>query len=756
MSKHKNAIRVRNGKPQIFIDGQAHAPMAFATLGPTTYLEDGYLRRLGEAGIKLFFIHANLPWLADPKLDIASLGRNLARLRREVPGANAFLRLNLHPPKRWLEENPDELLRTESGALDHVDYTSCFYSWPNMPVYSLVSSKWRADAGEQLRELLDMIDALPDGEAVAGHFLAAGGTSEWIYRKGGGIGDYGVAFRRHFSRWLRGKYGSVEKLCQAWQQAAVGFDSVPLPTSVRLAAVRGLDPEVLARTGEAPSNEHSLGIFANPMANRDVLDCREALREGVVESIEHFARIVKEHSGGRLLAGAFHGTLLNTGLRRVLLESKHIDFLANPGVYVNRRPGEITDIHCVSDSFLLHEKIYMVEDDVRTHCSPPVVREHYFIRSAADALTQMKRDFGRDLCRNLYGWWFDMYDPDALSKVATVDAARTVLSPPHERGSWWYDAPDLLALIHQIQGIARESLAADCRRCSEIAVIMDERSAGVSPTAHSRMLNWRMSILSRIGAPVDFFYSDDLAHPQMPDYKFYIFPNAWTMDAAQRRAAAAKIRRNGAVTLWIYAAGAHRTEDDTFSAANATDLTGIGLTYSPAAIETAFTLTNVGHPALSGCSPERVQGRFNYEIYRNTARRAVPLGGRNYQAPNFCVSDPEAEVLGGFSADGSPALALRDFGSWRSVYCATQFMAPELLRALAHHAGCHIVCDSDDFIFMNTSYLSVHASGGGPKKLSLPRPCSPVELYTGASFGENVREITTTMEKGETLTFRLS
>ncbi|MBT3375500.1 MAG: hypothetical protein HN742_14405 [Lentisphaerae bacterium] len=754
MSKHRNAIEIRNGKPQISIGGRTYGPMAFATLGPTTYLEDGYLRRLGKAGIELFFIHCNLPWLDDPRLDTASLAHNLSRLRREVPGAKALLRLNLHPPRDWLEENPAELFHLESGELYRTDYTSCFYSWKDMPVYSLVSSKWRADAGEQLRTLLDTIDAFPDGEAVVGHFLAAGATSEWIQR--GGVGDYGDAFRRHFSQWLRSKYGNVGSLREAWRQPTIDFDRIPLPASSRLAGVRGLDLETLARTGAAPSNEQSLGSFANPKANRDVLDFYEAARNGVVESIEHFARLVKDHSRGRLLTGAFHGTLYNTGLRRVLLESKHIDFLANPGIYVNRRPGEITDTHCISDSFLLHDKIYMVEDDVRTHRSPPVVREHYFIQSADDAFTQMKRDFGRDLCRNLYGWWFDMYDPDALSKVATVDAARTILSPPHERGTWWYDAPELLALIKQMQKIAQESLTADCRRCSDIAVIVDERSAGLSLAAHSRMLNWRMSILSRIGAPVDFFYSEDLTHPRMPDYKFYIFPNAYTMDDAQRRAVDSKVRRNGAVALWIYAAGVHSPENDSFSAANAADLTGFELTYAPDVVETAFTLIDDPHPAIAGCSSGRVHGRFNYEIYRNGVRRSVPAGCRNYQAPNLYVSDPEAEVLGSFSANGFPALALRDFGSWRSVYCAAQFMEPELLRALARYAGCHIACDSDDFIFMNTSYLNVHAASGGRKTLSLPRPCSPVELYTGVSFGEEVREIVATMEKGETLTFGLS
>ncbi|MCK5803473.1 MAG: hypothetical protein KAI66_11600, partial [Lentisphaeria bacterium] len=681
MNKPPNRIEIRNGRPQISLDGRAYAPMSFATLGPTTNIEDSYLRRLGEAGIELFFIHCNLLWLDDPRADFDSLAHNLARLRREVPGAKVFLRLNLHPPKSWLDANPDELFRCENGELLRTDYTSCFYSWKDMSVYSLVSSKWRFDAGEQLRALLDRINELPEGDAVVGHFLSAGATSEWIQR--GGIADYGEAFRRHLSQWLRGKYGSIDNLRSAWKQPDVGFENVRAPDAQRLAGVRGMDLESQAGTGEAACSEYALGLFANPAAIRDVLDLYEAARIGIVESIEYFAKIVKDHSGGRLLAGAFHGTIRNSGLRRILLASKNIDFLANPGIYVNRRPGEITDIHCLSDSFLLHNKIYMVEDDVRTHRAPPVVQEHYFIRSAADTLTQMKRDFGRDLCRNLYGWWFDMYDPDALSKIATVDAARTILSPPGERGDWWYDAPETLQLIKRIQGIARESLDTDCRRCSEIAVVMDERSTILSPAAHSRMVDWRMNILSRIGTPVDFFYLDDLADSRMADYKLYIFPNAWSLDRVQREAIAAKVRRAGAVVLWIYAAGAHNPDDDSFCAANVEALTGIETRCDSTVVETAFRITCPSHPAVPECSREQIHGRMNHEIYRNGVRRAVPPGGNNYQAPNFHAEDSQAEVLGSFMSNGVPALALRDFGSWCSVHCATQFMEPELLRALA-------------------------------------------------------------------------
>ena len=73
---HASIERV-NGEPVIHIDGQPITPMAM-----TTYLEKpAYLRKLGEAGIRLFFVMANTDWLDPPRHVVGDDGTE-----REEPG----------------------------------------------------------------------------------------------------------------------------------------------------------------------------------------------------------------------------------------------------------------------------------------------------------------------------------------------------------------------------------------------------------------------------------------------------------------------------------------------------------------------------------------------------------------------------------------------------------------------------------------------------------------------------------------------
>ena len=73
------SIEKMNGEPVIQIDGQPITPMAM-----TAFLEKPeYLRRLGEAGIRLFFVMANTDWL-DPPGRLSDDGSG-----REEPGGFA-------------------------------------------------------------------------------------------------------------------------------------------------------------------------------------------------------------------------------------------------------------------------------------------------------------------------------------------------------------------------------------------------------------------------------------------------------------------------------------------------------------------------------------------------------------------------------------------------------------------------------------------------------------------------------------------
>ena len=61
--------------------------------------------------------------------------------------------------------------------------------------------------------------------------------------------------------------------------------------------------------------------------------------------------------------------------------------------------------------------------------------------------------------------------------------------------------------------------------------------------------------LGFVGAPVDQYYHNDMANPDMPAYKMYIFMNVWLATEAERKAIRDKLRRDGAVAVWLYAPG---------------------------------------------------------------------------------------------------------------------------------------------------------------------------------------------------------
>ena len=743
----------------IVIDGLVTAPMAFTPLSEEVPAD--YLKTCGESGLRLFFFVCDLPWLGQPGLDVNSLRRRLTELQESVPGAKVILRVNLHPPLRWMEENPDALVRLMDGTLLRNNFLSCYYPHENedIPVYSLVSQAWRNEAGEELKKLMVAVEDMPDGDSVAGYFMAAGATGEWFYLGMGEGIDHGLAFREHFAGWLRRKYKTPEALQHAWRMDHIDFSDFPLPSLIQKSGHYSFQQR-WTRYRDCPShddsikqgtNPYALGGFINPETSFSAIDFFLSLHQGVAESIEYFCRIVKEQSKGQLLTGAFHGAVDQAGIRKVLLPSASVDILATPGIYINRKPGEITDIRCMSESFDLHNKLFFMEDDTRTHLASSIIRETYKTFTSEESLTQMKRDFGRNLCRNLYGWWFDMFIPpnSVMSRYSQSSLAHG--------GSWWYNSPAIMGLIKQQQRISVEARSCDRSRLSSIAVIMDESSTAFGSHHYGQnAVYWRSSELSRIGVPVDFYYQDDLDHPSMRDYKLYVFVNVFMLNDADRRRIRNKVCRNHSPVLWMYGSGVCNPDaHQRFSPVHIKDLTGIQMRHDASLIETRFDIEDPDCDAIKGCDPNIPQGRLFRSIQPNPGIELADTGSSNEQMPNFYPMDDDAVVIGRFSIHGEPALVYRDFPDWRSMYCATQFIGSDLLRAISKNAGCHIVCDTDDFIFVNHSYVSIHAATKGLKTLRFPRLVSPRDIYSGIGCGEKVSEFAISMELGETRTFSL-
>ncbi len=359
-------------------------------------------------------------------------------------------------------------------------------------------------------------------------------------------------------------------------------------------------------------------------------------------------------------------------------------------------------------------------------------RDAMALYTVEDSIETLKRDFARNICEDIHGWWFDM-------------------------GGDWYDDPAILALFRRQRAIADFAYSRDRTKHNDIALIYDAQSVHLVSQRTSELVcdYWRTSDLGRIGAPVDYYFHDDLARPDMPDYRLYIMVNLYCLTDAERMAIHEKARRNGAVILWLYAPGfidpgAARTMD----VANVEKTVGMKLGFIDRTFFPHFRVNPSDHPAVARASATRRYGVIDRDIHSNVWIGSVLRPP--YLNPGFYIDDPHATILGRFCSDGLPALALADRDGVRSIYCAAPVMRSDLLASIAAYAGCHIFIESDDVLYANENFVAIHAGGDGRRTIRFKRPCSPFEVYEKRFYGHDVERIDVEMRLGQTLMWSLS
>ena len=118
------------------------------------------------------------------------------------------------------------------------------------------------------------------------------------------------------------------------------------------------------------------------------------------------------------------------------------------------------------------------------------------------------------------------------------------------------------------------------------------------------------------------------------------------------------------------------------------------------------------------------------------------------------VNDPDATTLGALPGTDKPTLAVKEMGSWRSVYAVTQDLPPAFYRELARYAGVHIWSEKDDTFYANNSYACLHANGPGSRTILFPRRCDLWDAITEESLAKGTDEFTRHFEHGETIILR--
>lgn len=678
------------------------------------------------------------------------LEKEMNILIEAVPDAKCFLRISLDPPLEWIQSHPDELMRYNDGTFESFYYPSEFLTGQLPGMYFLGSETWREESGRYLLRFLDQLDGTPISNHIIGYFLGAGCCSEWnsgnqlnMWSKNKGAG-YSPAFRKTFSKYLREKYGTEEALRKAWRDPSATFDAPHIP-NMEERYFTMVDESVLDQYEELrpgadnPSNGTNIGSFLNMDTHACVMDFMRAFHYGPADSILYFTQLLKKRDANKMV-GAFYGgygctDYFNCGSAGCVLKllDSELDYLATPGTYNDRQPGGVTAQRAMQDSFRLRNKIFISEDDTRTHCDKNFYRETMGLYTIKDSANVLKRDFGRNICEDIYGWWFD-----------------------HSECGKRYMDEGIYRVFKRQQEIAAFAYAQDRRKRNEIALIYDEESISLitQQTSYEICDLFRTSEVHRIGMPVDYYFHNDLARPDMPDYKVYIFLNCFHLDDAERIAIEKKVKKEGCMAIWIYASGfCNPDAGRRMHAENITALTGIHTVMEPNCAFTNFRIAG-GHPALLTADHDRIYGQFDRKIESNVWLREQRQV--TYAYPLFTTDDPDAHVLGRFCNTGLPALTLKESDGFVSVFCGTKILRADLIQSLARYAGCHVWLDNtDDILYANQNFVVVHVASTGIKTIHLPYETDAYEVYEKRYYSRNTKTVSFPIRFGETKMFSL-
>ena len=678
------------GDPAIFVDGRPLAGFMYLVHGG---LHLDYHREAAAAGVHLYSdwfgasTWSDLGHVAPDKYDYGEFDRYFAAILDLDPQAYFLPHVGLAGPQWWQQLHPDQMCQYEDGTRGPT---------------SFASQAWRRDIGDDLRRLIAYLRQAPYADRILGYIFFNGYTAEWqmwgTWQES--RDDYSPPALRAFREFLRRRYGDDASLQAAWN-----------------------DPRATLETAVAPAwlqrRPAGVQVLRDPRTERPAMDYYEFISNMDADAVLEMARIARQATQGQSLVGTYYAYLTAHGINQQdsghlaaarVFDSPDIDFLMSPPNYWYRKPGEASTFMSATDSLRLRGKLWLDESDHRTHLSEP--GSGY---GRAETLEETRgvfwREFAEVLTKRAAVSWFDM-------------------------GGGWFSDPEVLADMGRAAAIMQDSLARRQPFTPEIAVVVDPDSFyWMRPTLANSALDLNQVVtMPQSGAPWDFLLLSDLEQRPLPDYKLYVFLNAFCVRPALREAVLAKLKKNGATALFVYAPGSFDGREGTLE--NMRALTGIRIACEPVAARPQLRL-QADDPLARGLDARQ------------------PVGAELTVEPQFYADDPEARVVGRLLDGDRPGLVVKPQDGWTSIYSAGMQLPPALMRNMARAAGVHIWLDSDDALYTDGQYAGIHAASDGTKVLQLPRRCRVIDVRTGAAMTTEGNRVSVSMRRAQTVLLRL-
>jgi len=611
-------------------------------------------RLAAGAGVHMHSFGIGMPWpKPGEQPDFARVDEAIEQVLRADPDGLLLPRFGVHPPGWWYDAHPDEALKFDDGS--------------RRPVCA-ASQIWRTEMVEHVRRLVAHCEQ-KYGDHMLGYHPCAQHTGEWFYPKTWHARHSGFspAMQRGFAAWLKRKYGTVAALRKAWARPDAAFETVTVPTV-----------EQRARA--------SRGSFRDPATERWIIDFYTYQQVAMVEPLELIAPVIKRQTDRRKLVVLFYGyyfeisglplgpqTSGHLALGR-LLECPDVDIVCSPISYGDRGLGGIGAFMAPVDSVRLHGKLWLNEDDTRTHLTP---KNSGYGRVDTPQHTHWvhQRNFGQIFPRRMACWYMDL------------------------GGTGWLAGKDIWDQIDLLRRIYDEHLAAPAPWSPEVAVIIDEASPcylACNATIMNPLASGLRRQLYRMGAPLSLYLLSDLVAGRVPPVRAYLFVGCFHMTSQVRQAIAKQLQ--GRTTVWFYGSGylSDRAAVDQMST-----LVGMDLCEAKNVPHGMVTIEEKGHLLTAGLD----RATFG------TKKRLDPIWAVKQK--------PGVDVIGRFEG-GQIAAASMGAGPGRSIYIGTVAAPARLLRNILKAAGVHVYVDSDDVLLTDGEFLCITASQAGRKVIRLP------------------------------------
>lgn len=688
------------GTPTLVIDGRPHSGICYSSYDTSQANFGRRAKEFSQAGCNLFnfvveisgYGFARPMWVGKDQWDFSDLDDRAHGVLDASPNAFLLPRIYVGAPQWWLEENPDERMVLDNGA---TSFGEKLFALPRAGNYaSLASQKWRGDMRRALEAVLDHVEHSDYADRVVGYQLSGQKTEEWYHWSMNceRLGDYSVHMERAFRRWLRDKYHSDDRLQAAWRRPGVTLDTAPIPSRSE-------------RIGDRSKT------FRDPVRERHVIDFHAFWSEIMADTIDFFARAVKEKTGGAKVVGAFYGYTFefaelgedagHLALGK-LLRSPNVDFLMAPSSYFDRNlPGK-PYFRAPTASFAVHGKMFWNDFDQvsfkyfdKLEDNPNLATWEWqmgLTRTPEEFVWMNRREIGMTLACGVQTAHFDIH-------------------------GGYYEHPRIMDAVERLGKIRREALAQQQRgSIAEILLLVDEDSQHYvrfrnPPETPGKFLSALLSAqVAQMGfvAPYDTALFEDLASLDLDRYKLVLVLNAFMLNEDDRQQIRQRLACGGRTIVWLYAPGYFNEHGGDPS--NVGRLIGIQVVPDEGPIGAARAI-----------SADKLGGPFQPQ----------PM----LDADPFVVVDPDAEILATQEDDPTKAvIARRRLGDWTSIYSAAAPLSAAFLKHLAAEAGVHIYDENPaHLLFANRHYLTVAAdAAGGEALIRLPRAATVTDLFSGA------------------------